>query len=232
MKYHLAICDDEKACAGYIQSLAKLWAKQAHVSLNIELFPSAEAFLFRYEEKSDFDLLLLDIEMAGMDGVTLAKKIRRTNDDIQMIFITGYADYIAEGYEVSALHYLMKPVDEEKFFQVLGRAIRRLQRGEPFITLETPRETLRLPLGKIRWLEVSHNYATIHSAKDYTVKRSLGELEKELDERFFRLGRSCILNLAYVCRVTRTEVELTTGERLPLPRRQYDKLNQAIIRQM
>ena len=78
----------------------------------------------------------------------------------------------------------------------------------------------------------SYNYATVHAVRDYAVKRSLGELEKELDSRFFRVGRSCIINLAYVQRATRVEAELTTGERVPLPRGQYEKLNRAIIQRM
>lgn len=232
MKYQFAICDDEDAAASHIQSLASLWARRSGVSLETERFPSAEAFLFRYEEKSDFDLLLLDIEMTGMDGVSLAKRIRRNNEDIQIVFITGYTDYIAEGYEVSALHYLVKPVDEDKFFEVLTRAVSRLKRNEPLLTLELPEETVCLPFREIRWIEVSHNYATVHARRDYNVKRSLGELEKVLDGRFFRVGRSFILNLAFVRRVARTEAELVTGERIPLPRRQYDKLNQTIISRM
>ena len=232
MSLRFAVCDDDQDYARYIESLAAHWARAAGTALAVERFPSAQAFLFRYEERRDFDVLLLDIEMDGMDGVELAKAVRRDNDDIQIVFVTGYADYIAEGYEVSALHYLTKPVDEGKLFQVLTRAVGRLRRNEPALTLELPGETVRLPLGKIRYLEVAHNYVTVHAGRDYAVKRPLGELEQELDGRFFRAGRSFILNLAFVRRASRTEAELTTGERVPLPRGQYEKLNRAIIERM
>jgi len=232
MRCRFAICDDDSEYTSYLEQLAARWASQAGAEAEMERFPSAEAFLFRYEERRDFDVLLLDIEMAGMDGVTLARTVRKTNDDIQIVFITGYTEYIAEGYEVSALHYLTKPVDEEKFFQVLTRAVSRLKRNEPVLTLDLPGETVRVPLGKIRWLEVSHNYVTLHADRDYSVKRPLGELERELDSRFFRAGRSFVVNLAYIRRVTRTEAELTSGERIPLPRGQYDRLNRAIIDRM
>ena len=232
MAYRFAICDDEENYARYLDSLAARWARQAGETLETECFPSAEAFLFRYGERKDFDVLLLDIEMTGMDGVELAKTVRRENDDVQIVFVTGYTDYIAEGYEVSALHYLTKPVNEEKLFQVLTRAVGRLARNEPVLTLETAGETVRLPLGKIRYLEVLHNYVTVHAGRDYTVKRPLGELEKGLDSRFFRVGRSYILNLACIQRVSRAEAELTSGERVPLPRGQYEKLNRAIIERM
>lgn len=232
MSYRFAICDDDTQYAQYIDCLAAQWAKQAGLRLETERFPSAEAFLFRYEEHRDFDVLLLDIEMTGMDGVELAKTVRQTNDDVQIVFVTGYTDYIAEGYEVSALHYLTKPVNEDKLFQVLTRAVGRLKRNEPTLTLELPGETVRMPLSKIRYLDVLHNYVTIHADRDYAVKRSLAELEKELDQRFFRTGRSCILNLAFVSRVTRAAVELSDGMVISLPRGQYEPLNRAIVQRM
>ncbi len=230
--YQLAVCDDRPEDSRLVARLASRWARQAGAEAEIESFPSAEAFLFRYEEKKDFDVLLLDIEMTGMDGVELARTVRRDNEAVQIVFITGYSDYIAEGYEVSALHYLMKPVNEEKFHQVLTRAVGRLARNEPFLTLELPGETVRVPLPEIRYLDVQQNYVTVHAGRDYTLKRPLAEFEAALDRRFFRAGRSCIVNLTCIRRVTRTEAELTTGERIPLPRGQYEKLNQAIIHQI
>lgn len=232
MGYRFAVCDDDTQYARYLGRLVAQWARQAGVETETEFFPSAEAFLFRHEERRDFDVLLLDIEMSGMDGVTLARTLRQTDDGLQIIFITGYADYIAEGYEVSALHYLTKPVDEEKLFQALSRGVERLRRNEPFLTLELPGETVRLPLGRIRWLEVAHNYVTVHADREYSVKRPLSELERELDGRFFRVSRSFIVNLACIYRVARAEVELDSGERIPLPRGQYDRLNRAIINWM
>lgn len=232
MKYRFAVCDDRPEDARLVARLAAQWGLRTASEVELETFPSAEAFLFRYQEQKDFDILLLDIEMSGMDGVELAKAVRRDNEAVQIVFITGYSDYIAQGYEVSALHYLMKPVDEEKFFQVLTRAVGRLARNEPFLTLELPGETVRVPLPEIRYLDVQQNYVTVHAREDYTLKRPLAELEAQLDRRFFRIGRSCIVNLTCVRRVARTEAELTTGERLPLPRGQYEKLNQAIIHQI
>lgn len=232
MGYRLAVCDDEPSYAEYVAGLALRWAQRAGSEVEVERFPSAEAFWFRYEERKDFDVLLLDIEMTGMDGVELAKAVRRESEDIQIVFITGYTEYIAEGYEVSALHYLTKPVDEEKLFRVLTKAVGRLERNERALTLELPGETVRIPMNRVRYMDVLHNYVTVHADRDYAVKRPLGELEKELDARFFRVGRSCVLNLAYIRRVTRTEVELTSGERIPLPRGQYEGLNRAIVQRM
>ncbi len=225
----VAICDDSAADLEYVLTILNIWAGKKGVSVHVEQFSSAEAFLFRYAEEKSFDILLLDIEMGKMDGVTMAKRVRKENETVQIVFITGYSDYIAEGYEVEALHYLMKPVSQEKLFSVLDRALEKLKQNERCLNLELYGEMVRIAFYEIRYLNVHQNYVTIHAKKDYTVKRPLGEFEKELDNRFFRVGRAMILNLKYIQRVTKAEVFLSEGTVLPLPRGAYEPLNRAII---
>ncbi len=229
MAYRAAICDDSTADAEYLRSLLAKWARERQTAVQAELFPSAEAFLFRYAEDKTFDILLLDIEMGGMDGVTMAREIRRDNQTVEIIFITGYSDYIAEGYEVAALHYLMKPVIEEKLFSVLDRAAEKLSKNEKVLIFDAGGETVRIPIYQIRYAEVFGNYVTIHSSADVRVKMTLGELEKRLDERFYRVGRSAIINLTNISRVTKTEIRLTDGTSVNLPRGAYEGINRAII---
>lgn len=228
MDYRIAICDDRQEDREYVRQLTARWAQQRGNQVEMTEFCSAEQFLFSCPQP-DFDLLLLDIEMGEMDGVSLAKQVRRTNELMQIVFITGYSDYITEGYEVAALHYLMKPVKEEKLFAVLDRAVERLHKNTKVLTLETAEEMVRVPLYQVSALEVLRNYVTVHARQDYTVKKSLSELMEQLDERFFRVGRSAVVNLNDISRVTRSDIYLTDGRSIPLPRGAYDKLNRAII---
>ena len=229
MKYKIAICDDSDADRQYVLNMVNTWAAQTGHAVHTDTFSSAENFLFHYSEESDYDILLLDIEMEAMDGVTMAKKLRAVNKAVQIIFITGYSDYISDGYDVAALHYLMKPVDRDKLFSVLDRAMERLSWNERCLTLELPDGAARIPLYEIRYLDVRQNYVTVHANESYTVKRSLSEFEKELDNGFFRAGRSAIVNLRHIRRVTRTDIHLDDGSILPLPRGTYEPLNRAII---
>ena len=231
MIYRIAVCDDQQTDRNYLASLLNEWAAGMGHIVQTQLFPSAEAFLFCYEEDKSWDMLLLDIEMDGMDGVTLAKTVRRDNRTIQLIFVTGYSEYISEGYEVAALHYLMKPIRKDKLFAVLDRAAEQCAKNGRFLTLDQSKEMIRLPLYEICYLEASQNYVTIHGVKGLklTVRHTLSELERELDDRFFRTGRSYIVNLACIRKVTRTDIHLKDGEQLPLPRGMYKSLNQAII---
>ena len=229
MAYRVAIVDDSVTDARFVESILTDWAGEKQTAIQAEVFSSAESFMFRYAEDKEWDILLLDIEMGAMDGVTMAKKVRAYNEAVQIVFITGYSDYIAEGYEVAALHYLMKPVNREKLMTVLNRALEKRKQEERCLNLEMSGEMVRLPFYEIRYLDVRQNYVTVHAKGDYTVKRSLNDFEKELDHRFHRVGRSMILNLKYIQRVTKTEVRLSDGTVLPLPRGAYEPLNRAII---
>ena len=202
--YKIAICDDSQADTEYLTTLVKEWAKDR--TAIIKTFPSAEAFLFNYAEEKDFDILLLDIEMGKMDGVTMAKVIRQDNESVQIVFITGYSEYIADGYDVAALHYLIKPVKTEQLLSVLDRAAERLKKNEKELLLKTADETVVMPVREIRYLDVQQNYVTVHGKADVTVKRT-----------------TCVR------RISKTEVILTDGSAIPLPRGQYDALNRAII---
>ena len=229
MAYRVAFVDDSRQDADYVQHFLNAWAQERQVEVQGERFSSAENFLFQYAEEKAWDMLLLDIEMVGMDGVELAKRLRRENETVQIVFITGYSDYIAEGYEVAALHYLVKPVKKEKLFSVLDRAAQKIQKNEKVLHFEIGGEMVRIPVYQIRYADVMGNYVTIHALTDYTVKMPLGELEKQLDDRFYRVGRSAIVNLTQISRVTKTEIKLTDGTAIALPRGAYEGVNRAII---
>ncbi|MCH5197806.1 MAG: response regulator transcription factor [Oscillospiraceae bacterium] len=225
----IAVCDDSEVYSGYIASAVMLWARERQRQVQINAFSSAEEFLFRYEEDKDTQILLLDIEMGKMNGVELAKAIRQENKDMQIVFITGYSEYISEGYDVAALHYLMKPINRDKLFEVLDRALEKMKENERYLNLEHSGESVRIAFRDIRYLEVRQNYVTVQAKGAYTVKKPLREIEETLDGRFFRIGRSYIVNLLYIQRITKTDVYLFDGTALPLPRGMHESLNRAVI---
>ena len=110
MGYRIAICDDERSQAEELRALVLAWGKDAGADCAVEIFASAEAFLFAREGGGVFDILLLDVEMSGMSGLELARRLRADGDHAQLAFITSHFEFVAEGYEVEALNYLVKPV--------------------------------------------------------------------------------------------------------------------------
>ena len=226
MTYNAAMIDDDPNVRNLLGGLVCEWAEPRGVILRFAEYESAEDYLFSGRAE---DILLLDIEMKALSGVELAKQIRKKNDAVQIIFVTGFSDYIAEGYEVAALNYLMKPVQRDRLFATLDRAAERLERDERALVLETADGVVRVPLRQIRYADVQGNYVTVHAREDYVVRKTMNELAAALDERFHRLGRSTIVNLACIRRVSRGEVILKDGTALPLPRGAYEGVNRAII---
>ena len=175
------------------------------------------------------DVILLDIEMPDINGVEVARRIRAQNETVQLVFVTGYSDYIAEGYDVSALHYLLKPLQRDKLQAVISKAISLIRRNEKRLALSKEGKLWLIPLHEIQYIDVYMNYVTVHGAEDVTVKRTLSDVEKELDERFFRVGRSLIVNLNKIRKADRNSITLLNGCVVPIPGNAYEHLMRAII---
>lgn len=231
MNYKISIIDDNETDTEYITTLVKGWAEAAEHTLELSAFPSSEAFLFEYENGLGFDILLLDIEMGGMNGVELAKKVRERDGTVQMVFITGFPDFIAEGYEVSALHYLMKPVSLEKLYTVLDKAAVNLSKSEKRLRVTHDRQTDLIPLSRILYVEAQKQYVLIHTPEEtYRMKTTLAETKDALDEFFFQCQRSFLVNLWYVAQVKTGCVVLKNGEEIPISRGMSEVIGKEIIR--
>ena len=231
MQLNIAVIDDNQTDTKYVSGLVNLWAEAASHTVRIRAFQSAEEFLFHYEEDKDFDILLLDIEMGGMNGVELAKKIRQDECLVQMVFITGFPDFMAEGYEVSALHYLMKPVIEEKLYRVLDKAVGNLEKAEKRLCVTFERQTVFVPLRQILYIEAQKQYVEIYCADtDYRMKDSLSNVEKQLDEYFFKCHRSFLVNLRHVSQIKSNCVVLKNGTEVPISRGMAEQIGKEVIR--
>lgn len=230
MTLSIAVCDDNETDLKYITGLVNAWAARARIPVSVRTFPSAEAFLFHYAENRDFDILLLDVEMGKLNGIDLARQLRAQDSCVQIVFITGYSDFIAEGYDVSALHYLVKPVKPGKFEEVLSRAADLSRQERPFLLVTSERETIRVFFDDIYYAESQGHYMLIYTRKTrYRARLTVSGLLEQLDEGFYRCSRSFVVNLRHVCRITKSEVFLENQSSLPLGRGQYDEINKTMI---
>jgi len=235
MEYKIVICDDEEQDIRYISSIVGRWSREKRVTVDMEAFPSAESFLFYYAGHKDIDILLLDIEMKAMNGVELARRIRQENDAVQIIFITGFPDFMPEGYEVSALHYLLKPVSADRLLTILSRAADRLNKAERSVLFAVGDETVRAAVSDIVSAEASAHSCMVTTVRaKLEVKSSISVIEKMLSEaaggEFIRCHRSYIVSVRYIKSISKTEITLDSGAKIPLSRNNYQAVNQAFIR--
>ena len=229
MKYNIAIVDDEQVQREYLLTITKLWKKSNE--LNVKTFHNAESFLFDYEDNKDYDILLLDIEMDKINGIELAQKVRKDNERVQIIFITGFADYMSMGYDVSALHYLMKPVSKEKLHQVLDKAAKLLSKKESNIIIKVDGQNIIIKLSEIVYVESFGHYISIYTSdkKEYTIKVGINKFVEELDNTFISPHRSYIVNLKYVKAITKNSIMLDNNKEIPMAKNNFDDINKAFI---
>ncbi len=229
MKLKIAICDDEQDQIEYLTPLVSAWSAYEGHNCEIRTFSSAESFLFEYADNKTYDILLLDVEMRNMSGIELAKHIRKDNQTVEIIFITSHFEFVGDGYEVDALHYLIKPVPSEKLSQVLSKAAERLSAESPSVIITCEGETVKLYEADILYVESFLHYIVIHTRdNEYKIKESISVFEEKLSSTFYRVHRSYLVSLKHLTRISRTSVSVGKTE-IPLSRGKYDDINRAFI---
>ena len=230
MKFYIAICDDEINIASSLKDQVEKFFHEGEHTAEVSIFSSAEAFLFEYTENSAYDILLLDVEMKNMDGIQLAKKLRRDGFNGEIIFITSHFEFCGEGYEVDALHYLIKPVSVTKLNEVIEKAVEKILVEPPSVIINCDGETVKLYERDIIYVEAYLHYITIYTANgEHRVKENISSFEKKLSNTFYKTHRSYLVSLKHITRISRTSVTVKGNKELPLSRGKYDEINRAFI---
>lgn len=226
----IAICDDEKSQLNYLDACVRRFSEIHGLSLHISLFDSAEKFWFSWE-KDSFSVILLDIQMRGQNGMDLAHELRQRGDNSAIIFITGLSEYIGEGYDVSAVHYLMKPIDENKLFEAMEKAISTVEKQPKKLIFSVGGENIVLSAQKIEYAEAfSHTTSLSLGEKNVEISQSFGNVLSALrNECFVRCHRSYAVNIVHIRSIKKYEITLDSGKTVPVSRRLYDAVNKAFI---
>lgn len=233
MLVRVAVVEDETELHTYYGKMMEAWAEVRNVRLATTFAESAEEYLFKYGGQNVFDVIFLDVCMKGMNGMELAHEIRKTNRNVQVVFLTGKTEYVFEGYEIGAVRYLVKPVKEGELTKALDACLEKLQGSrEDYLTMKYQGETLRLSRSEILFLKVEGHYLQMQTTdRVYQWKASLKEMLAKLDpERFVPANRSAVVNLEFVSKITREECILENGETIPVSRGAYGLLNEAFMK--
>jgi Response regulator of the LytR/AlgR family len=229
MEIKIAICDDELQQTEYMKMLVSKWSADNNITVEINTFDSAENFK---KTHNTYDILLLDIQMGGQNGVELAKELRNTDDKLIIVFITAVSDFIDEGYEVSALHYLLKPVNETKLFSTLDKAYKNITQDKKFLIVNSDNKDCRILFDDILYIEaIKHSVDIVTiDGKHYEVRQSISAIEEQLDNSFFRCQRSYIVMIKHIKYISKKDVLLDNGMTITLSRNVYQNLYRAFIK--
>jgi len=216
--WKVAVVDDQASVRDQIQSYFEQYQQERGERFHIASFADASLFLDRYQP--EYDLILMDIDMPGMDGLTAARRLRKLDPKVVLIFVTNLAQYAISGYEVRAVDFVVKPLYYDKFAVKLERALKlALPKNRPMVLIKTEDGTVALERGDVTYVEVQGHNLFYHTGEEtYRVRGSLKQAEKEFGEMpFFTCNKCYIVNLAFVDAV-RESVAVVAGEEITVSR--------------
>lgn len=215
----IAICDDEELIREQVKNLVV--KQQPDASVN--LYSTGEELL---AENKSFDMVFLDIQMDGMNGIEAARKLRERNAQTIVIFITGMREYVFEAFDVHAFQYLLKPIMEEKFREVFlqaeAEAGRREKYVEKLLWIKNGKRKLPLKQDDIFYIENRAKKLEIHTREGVVETYApMKDAEAQLKDSFFRCHRGYLVNMAYITEYDYGSITLTNGDVIYMAREKY-----------
>lgn len=216
---NIAVVDDSREDAGHLEAFLSRYHQEKKLPMQVHTFLSSVDFLESFH--GEYDIIYLDIEMPGSNGLEVAHEIRSRDETAAIIFITNMAQYAIRGYEVNAVDFMVKPVGYFNFVQKLEKAIRAAEkRGTQFLLLSNGDGIYRIPPADVLYIEKDKNYLVYYTRKGLFQQRgTIQEARQRLQGlAFSECTSGCLVNLRYVDRIGK-ETILVGGEELPVSRR-------------
>ncbi|MBX8939593.1 LytTR family DNA-binding domain-containing protein [Enterococcus gilvus] len=223
-------CDDEKEMRKALIKIIEPALQLQGLDYQVSEFSSGEELLSSSRQEA-IDLLFLDIEMNTLDGIETAKRLRKINQHAVIVFITAFADFVFQGYEVKALNYLLKPYGSEKIIEVLHKALDELETAQPkYFVVEQKAGATKIALKDICYFTSDRRMLTVVTVKDScTFYGKLSELR--LPDHFLRIHNRFLVNLNYVDQVESAFL-YCNREQLPISRKYRQSLMVSFAKNM
>lgn len=214
----IAVCDDEKKLRNDLCRLIETSLQLTGISYEIQTYESGDSLLAGIGE-CEPQILFLDIEMPGLNGMETAKELRKRYNNTVIIFVTAYPDFVFQGYEVHAFHYILKPYKEEKIREVLEKALGEMERMEErCFLIEQKGTTIRVPFKDIMYFKSEgRQIEVVSGGRKERFYAKLAEIEGELPDYFVRTHNRYLVNLNHVSRLEASQVRCG-HENLPVSR--------------
>lgn len=197
--YHIAIVEDEEEFCEQLKNYLQRFGKEKHFSFQLSVFRDGTEILEHY--KNEYDLILLDIQMPNLDGMTAAEIIRERDEDVVLMFITNMAQYAIRGYSVGALDFVMKPVTYYTFAMKMARVLKRVQKKkEAKIMLNIADGVRTLEIKQIYYVEIQNKILHYYTDEgEFTVRGTMQSAEEQLGQySFAKCNHWYLVNLMHV----------------------------------
>lgn len=227
----IAICDDEAIQRKLLTTLITTYMNQQQQPFHLSAFEDADQLFLSYDLAQPYDIVVLDIQMDGMNGMELAKRLRAQNASMAILFVTGVTEYIYDSFDVNAINYLLKPYDEERFFGCLDKAIEQCRKVDDMIILQVDKELIKLKETAVLYVESDGHYLIVVTTdQTYRTKKTMTQFIQELhSDCFYRLDRSHLVNLMAVERITPKQIFLMNHTTIWIPKGKHKAFSQAFM---
>lgn len=226
----IAICDDEKIMQEYLKEEIDSYFQSLDV-LTL-CYGSGEEMLADYEEQQ-YDMVFLDIEMKGLNGLQVAKRLHTWKKDLPIVMVTTHTELAMDGYEVQAFRFLAKPVKREKLHSAL-KAMEERMYEDGKIQIVSDGLQRYIPCKSVCYIKCENVYLNIVTINEnYLVRKKLKEFMEELPEKlFFQVHRSYVVNLSFVESFDGVNVYMEDGMKIPVSKAKRDEFKIAMIHHM
>ncbi len=228
----IAICDDEKHMSNHIRAMTSDFFRKKNREINIQTFLSGEDLL-SYD--GQIDILFLDIQMKGMDGMETARKLRADKFRGFLIFITVLKEMVFLSFEVQAYDYLVKPVDEKQFGKTMERLYASIQNAsEDSLLVQQGYERRIVPKDEIVFCEVIDRkiYLNLASGEVVDYYERIENLETKLGSHFFRCHRSYLINLKHLKGYKNGTAYMDNDKEVPVSRLRSKEFSGVVLQYM
>lgn len=230
----IALVEDNELHREQISQEIQVYFDDLNEVCELRVFDNGSDMLDHYFAVGGYDLLLLDIQLPGMDGISVAKQIRHHDEKVLIVFITSMTSYAVQGYSVHALDYILKPINRISFRNTLDHAREMFcQRSEHFIWVSTSEGLLKLDISQIYYIETEKHAVRLHYTKgSFHINDTLKNIEEKLKNApFCRCNNCYLVNLAHVERVKKNDV-IVAGHELAFSRLRYKPFMEALTNYM
>lgn len=229
MKIEIAIVEDESYYLDQVSTLIEHWTKKNYCQVNIYGFTSSESFLSSFHTR--YDLIFLDIELGGSNGLNLARRLRSSGYSGAIVFLTSYQEYVFEGYNVKALNYLLKPVNYNMVKSCLD-TVNTMVNDDNYIYRY--RDTIiKIPYHEIIYLSsCNHRTEIITTKRTFRQPGALRNIISYLPPRFEQCHRTTVVNMQHVIQVTGHNVTLSNYILMPISGTFIENIRRAFVAQI
>lgn len=231
---HIAVCDDEKYYRELMNQLIIKYLNNYQIDYNIDIFTSGKNLCEQGLGRAKYNIIFLDINMNEVDGIKTAYKIRTIDKDVNIVFVTGFINYVLEGYKVNAIRYILKDNLEISLEECLNAILEKIKNQKKKVGFSFIEGEKRVNTDKIFYIESQKHKLTFYildsDLEKYNIYDKLDNIEPQLKEYgFLRIHKSYLVNMKYIERINNYRAVLTSGQGLSIPKLRYQSVKEAFV---